>query len=362
MYTICMKKVSKLLVELSVALVVSITLFTVLPSKTMAASIGLSITTSPVNEVLSSKPGTEVSTTLHVQNNNALPLPMTIKLYTFSADGNSGRPLLIPATPADIFLNWAHFTPSSFVAQPDVPVAVTMTIDIPKTASLGYNYGVAFEPVITSANKGVSLNGSNVILILLDTASGNEVHSIQVTSFTASKKLYEYLPVTFYVNIHNNGNVFLSAGGDIFVSKTANFLPGSIIGTIAVNTAQGNILPDTNRVFQEQWTNGFPVFQPKQIDGHEISKNNKIVYQLNWNFSQVDKLRFGKYYAKLIMSYSNGERQVPVTAVLSFWVMPWKLMLIALFLLLLIIGMVIVVFLLIHRVRRLQRGTSRRRG
>jgi hypothetical protein len=237
-----------------------------------------------------------------------------------------------------------------------------MTIDIPKTASLGYNYGVAFEPVITSANKGVSLNGSNVILILLDTASGNEVHSIQVTSFTASKKLYEYLPVTFYVNIHNNGNVFLSAGGDIFVSKTANFLPGSIIGTIAVNTAQGNILPDTNRVFQEQWTNGFPVFQPKQIDGHEISKNNKIVYQLNWNFSQVDKLRFGKYYAKLIMSYSNGERQVPVTAVLSFWVMPWKLMLIALFLLLLIIGMVIVVFLLIHRVRRLQRGTSRRRG
>jgi hypothetical protein len=357
-----MKKASKLLVELSIAVVALAAWQLIVPSKAIAAGTGLSITTSPVNEVLTSKPGTEVSTTLHVQNNNSLPLPMTIKMYTFGADGTSGRPLLTQATPADTFLNWAHFTPSTFVAQPDVPVAVTMTIDIPKTASLGYNYGVAFEPILSAADKGVSLNGSNVILVLLDTASSNEVRSVQVASFTASKKLYEYLPVTFDVNIHNNGNVFLSAGGDIFISKTANFLPGSIIDHIDVNTAQGNILPGTNRVFQEQWTDGFPVFQPKQIDGHDISKNNSIVYQLNWNFSQVDKLRFGKYYAKLELSYNNGKIPVPVTAVLSFWVLPWKLLLLALFVLLLIIGMIIVVFILIHRMRRLQRGSSRRRG
>jgi hypothetical protein len=356
-----MKRVP-LLVELSVAVVIIISLFPLVPYRVSAAGENVSLTTSPVSEVLNSKPGSVITTTLHVQNNSSLPLPMSIKLYTFGAEGTSGRPSLTPATSADVFLNWAHFSPSSFVAQPDVAEAVLMTIDIPKTASLGYNYGIAFEPVISAANSGVTVNGSNVILILLDTSSGNEVRSVQVANFTATKKLYEYLPVTFNVNVHNNGNIFLPASGDIFVSKTANFAPGSIIDTIAVNSAQGNILPNTNRIFQEQWTNGFPVFLQKQIDGHDITKNNKPVYQLNWNFSRVDKLRFGKYYAKLVLSYSNGERQVPVTAVLSFWVIPWKLLLLILLVLLIFIGLIIVVVLLIHRMRKLQRGSYRRHG
>jgi hypothetical protein len=357
-----MKKAFPLLVELCLAAVVLVASALVLPSRVMAAGIGVSLTTSPVSEVLVSGPGTTATTTLHVQNNNTLPVPMTIKLYTFGAAGTTGRPALQDATPADTFLSWAHFSPSSFIAQPDIPVAVTMTIDIPKTAALGYNYGIAFVPTISASNSGVTVNGSNLILILLDTSSGNEVRSVQVASFTVTKKLYEYLPVTFNVNIHNNGNIFLPASGDIFISKSANIAPGTIIDTIAVNNSQGNILPGTNRVFQEQWSDGFPVFLPKEIDGHAITKHNQAVYQLNWNFSRVDKLRFGKYYAKLVLSYSNGERPVPVMAVLSFWVVPWKLLLLLLLFILLFIGLIIFVILLVHRMRKLQKGSYRRHG
>jgi hypothetical protein len=330
----------------------------VLAPKAHAANTSFNLTTSPVSEVLTSKPGTNATTTLHVENNSSEPITLTIKMFTFGAAGTSGRPALRLASPADIFVGWAHFSPSVFVAQPGVPVAVTMTIDIPKTASLGYNYGVAFEPLTpnTVSGNGTAINGTNVVLVLLDTTSGNEAHSIQVANFTANKKLYEYLPVTFSVNIHNNGNIFLAPGGDIFVSKDSSFSPGSIVDTIPVNVSQGNILPNTNRIFQAQWTDGFPVYVPSEVSGHEVTKNNKLVLSLKWNFSEANKLRIGKYYAKLIMSYNNGQRQVPVTAVLSFWVLPWKLMLILILLVLTFIGLVVGIIYLIHRVRKLNRA------
>lgn len=327
----------------------------------LAAGQSISITTSPVNEVVSSKPGTTATAILHVQNNNPEPVPMTVKLFTFGAAGTSGKPALQKASPADTFLSWAHFSPATFIAQPGVPVTVTMTITIPRTATLGYNYGVAFEPVEPASLNGLgtAIKGSNVILILLDTTSANETHSIQVTDLNTTKKLYEYLPVAFNVTIHNNGNVFLAPGGDIFISKDRNFAPGKIIDTIPVNSAQGNVLPDTNRIFQAEWTNGFPVYVIKKINGTEVVKNNKAVYQLVWNFSQANKLRFGRYYAKLIMSYNNGERQVPVTAILSFWVIPWKLLALFLLILLFFAGLIIAVVYLIRRLRKLQRGAAK---
>ncbi|MGA3129144.1 MAG: hypothetical protein ABSD13_20830, partial [Candidatus Korobacteraceae bacterium] len=69
--------------ELSVAVVIIISLFPLVPYRVSAAGENVSLTTSPVSEVLNSKPGSVITTTLHVQNNSSLPLPMSIKLYTF---------------------------------------------------------------------------------------------------------------------------------------------------------------------------------------------------------------------------------------------------------------------------------------
>ena len=337
----------------------------IFPFSTAAASSTFNLTTSPVSEVVYAKPGSSTTTTLHVLNNSATPINLRIKLFTFGAQGTSGKPALRLPTAADTFISWAHFSPSTFVAQPDVPTKVTMTLDIPKTASLGYNYGVAFEPLnqTIANNPGTTISGTNVILVLVDTTSANEVHSVKVASFTVSKHLYEYLPATFNINVHNNGNIFLAPSGDIFISKNSNFSAGSIIDTIPVNNSQGNVLPGTNRVFTAQWTDGFPVYVPKEIAGHEVVKNNQLVYSLQWNFSKANRLRFGKYYAKLILSYNNGIRQVPVVAVVSFWVVPWKLLLILLVVLVLVlIGLRRWAIQLVNLIKKLTGALSRRYG
>ncbi len=331
----------------------------------LAAKTNFDLTTSPVSAVINAKPGSVATTTMHVVNNSPVPLPLTIKLFTFGAAGTSGKPALRQPSTSDSFIKWARFSPAAFIAQPNVPVAVTMTIDVPKTASLGYNYGVAFEPVtpdVAAFPGTTTVSGSNVVLILLNATTASEVRSVRITSFTASKKLYEYLPVNFSINVHNSGNIFLAPGGDIFISKSPNFTPGSIIDTIPVNSGQGNILPGTNRVFTASWTDGFPVYVLKQIDGHQVMKNNRPQYSLSWNFAHANKMRFGKYYAKLIMSYDNGTRQIPVVAVLSFWVVPWELLGLIAFIVLLFIGLVIGVIYLVLRLRKLKRQTKLRHG
>jgi hypothetical protein len=39
----------------------------------------------------------------------------------------------------------------------------------------------------------------------------------------------------------------------------------------------------------------------------------------------VSKLRFGHYTAKLALVYNDGQRDVPISGTLSFWVVPWRM-------------------------------------
>jgi hypothetical protein len=220
-------------------------------------------------------------------------------------------------------------------------VPVTMTISMPKYASLGYYYAVVFKPEVStvSTKDNSVIKAGNAILVLLDAQTANANPQLQLSSFTATKKLFEYLPVNFSVNIKNTGNIYLPPTGDIFISKSSSFKSNS--ATIPLNEAGGNVLPDSSREFGLSWDSGFPVLKPKTINGQKIvDKKGQPVQQLQWNFANANNLRFGKYYAKLVMAYNNGSREIPVEATLSFWVIPWKILSIfVLAVILLVIGL-----------------------
>ncbi|HZL08245.1 MAG TPA: hypothetical protein VFC50_03565, partial [Candidatus Dormibacteraeota bacterium] len=50
------------------------------------------------------------------------------------------------------------------------------------------------------------------------------------------------------------------------------------------------------------------------------------VTSLQWDFSRASKLKFGHYTAHLTMAYDNGQRDVPLEAEVSFWVVPWRIL------------------------------------
>src|ERR1039458_7537747 len=232
------------------------------PVNAAPSTTGTNLTTSPFSVDLTPNPGASTSTTLQLQNNGSKAVSISLKLEEFKANGDNGSAQIFTPPPGDEPTQWVHFSPSSFVAQPGIWNSVTMTVRVPKTASFGYYYAVLFVPSTTATgNNTEKFKGANAIFVLLNAHVPNENNTLSVQSFSVSKASYQYLPASFSVNVHNDGNVFTIPRGDIFISRTKN---GHAIDTLDINSGQGNILPQSNRVFQVQWTNGFPVYQLKR--------------------------------------------------------------------------------------------------
>jgi hypothetical protein len=286
------------------------------------------LTTSPVVEDLRSTPGSIVTTKLQVQNNSSSSLPIDVHLEEFKAEGTGGQALLYTPPPSDPSLSWVHFSQTSFVAEPDVWNTVTMTISLPKQAAQGYYYAVVFAPVIPSvqAQNTNKIRNANAIFVLVDSNNSKDNNQLAVDSFSVGSKSYSYLPVSFSINVANVGNVFTVPSGNIFISRTQN---GPTINSLDINPGGGNVLPQSNRIFSLQWTNGFPVYKPKTINGQEVNgKNGKPIQQLSWNLSNITNFRFGRYYARFVLVYSNGSRDIPITGQVSFLVIPWLFILV----------------------------------
>ncbi len=318
---------------------------------------GFNITTSPLPVQLSTTPGGVVNTSLRVENSGTAPVKIKVSLLKFKAASDDGRPLLLKRQPGDTFFDWVTFSKDDFVAQPGVWNDIAMTINPPKQAAFGYYYAVVFSQdtggQTPTAPNTSQLNGATATLILLNVQAPGEKRQLTVTSFKSSRGLYEYLPATFSVTVHNGGNIYTAPTGNIFISRDHVH----DIAVLNVNSGGGNILPKSNRIFQATWSDGFPVFATKRDHGQIISDNQgKPIEQLQWNSNRVGKFRFGHYYAHLLLVYDNGTRDVPINAEVGFWVLPWKILpLILGLLILLVVGLFSSGRVILHTMRKSRR-------
>jgi hypothetical protein len=322
--------------------------------KAAAAGSGPSITTSPVTIDLTGKPGSTITTTLHLENDGTSSIIEGVKLEEFKALGDRGEAQIFNPPKNNAAANWVHFSETTFTAQPGVWNSIIMTVSLPKTAALGYYYAVIFAPKVAASvlpnHTADVLKSANAILVLVDAKVPNENDSLYLQSFTSTKSAYQYLPANFNIDIHNIGNIYTIPSGDVYISRTLN---GPVIDSLNLNSGGGNILPGTNRVFQTQWTDGFPVYKPKTLDGQVLSgKNGLPIEQLQWNITRLPKFRFGKYYARLVVVYNNGTRDIPIESEVSFWVIPWTLIIgFVLFLALLGVGLWTIIRTISKRVK-----------
>ncbi len=274
----------------------------------------------PVNVV--GKPGETVTTTLRIKNSGSKTEVLKVGLLKFSAYGQDGKPQLLDREKGDDYFDWVRFSQNKFSAEPDVWHEITMTIALPKDAALGYYYAVTFSrlnpPTASNTNK---LLGGTAILVLVEAQSPNAKREIAIDQFIALKRIYEFLPAEFTIKLANKGNIHLASTGNIFIKQG-----GRVITTLDVNQTAGNILPNTKRIFSAQWSDGFPVYTAVESGGKtQLDKKGNAVYKLKWDISKISHLRFGYYTANLVMTYDDGKRDVPLEAIVGFWVIPWRL-------------------------------------
>ena len=292
-----------------------------------AADTGLSLVTSPLPINLVTTPGSTVSAQLKVKNGGLLPETLTVGLMKFAAFGDEGKPMLMDRGKGDDYFDWITFSENEFTINPNEWKTITANINVPKTAAFGYYYAVTFarkSEDIPGGPRSTKVIGATATLILLEVRVPNAVRDIQVLDFSTPQQIYEFLPVNFTIKLKNKGNVHVVPTGNIFIDRQGE---KKDVAILPVNELKGNVLPDSNRIFESGWSDGFPVYQQQtNSDGTIMTdKLGKPITKLKWDFSQIPKLRWGRYTANLLLVYDDGAHDVPIEGKLSFWVIPWRI-------------------------------------
>ena len=290
----------------------------------------------PIN--LNVAPGSTVTAPVKIKNDGNQSEDLKVTLMKFKADPITGATILGEREPADNYFDWVTFSDPTFTLQPNEWKTITATFNVPATASFDYYYAIVFfraNQAVKPGDRQTVLNGGTATLVLLTADVPNAKKELTLDSFGVNKNIFEFLPAIFDIKIKNTGNVHIIPHGNIFISKDGQ----KDIAVLDVNANQGSILPNSPRTFASDWKDGFPVYVPKMDNGNNLKdEKGNLVQELKWNFADASKLRWGKYTAKLVLVYDNGQRDVPIEGEVAFWVLPWRL---------LIGGFFILVFVLI---------------
>lgn len=314
------------------------------PAQTWAAEQPLSIqvSPSPIVEVL--KPGESKTLELKILNTGGNPATLKLGLADFTVSKN-GDVQLLDSNPDDIS-GWITFADPTFTAKPGEWFTERIKVDVPKDAGFSYTFAITISNAAQATQKPgqQTLQGKVAVFSLLTIDKPGATRKFEVESFQSAKRLYEYLPADFSFKINNTGNTIVRPFGNIFIQRSGS---SKAIATLPLNEKGSYIIPNSGRTLTANWADGFPVYkEQKQADNVAPKKT------LAWEWNQMQHFRFGHYTAKMVAVYNDGQRDVPVEAEVSFWVVPWKL-LVGLFVMLIVLGVGMTV--IIRRAAKLSR-------
>lgn len=299
-----------------------------------ATDPGQALEIAPPMLSLNGNPGETVKANINIRDVSASPLVVTSQVNDFAAQGETGIPKIsLDTTDPNPYslISWVKPL-GQLKLQPKQIESLPVTIVIPANAAPGGYYGVIrFTAAAPQSNTtSVTLSASLGTLIFLR-VNGQAKENASLEEFSTSQNgnkmfLFEKPPVDFTVRVNNSGNVYEQPVGQIAISD----MFGNAVGNVNVNLEKRVVLPGSIRKLEASLDEG--------VLG--------------------DRMLFGRYTAKLTMTYgADGQK---VTAELSFFVIPWTLILLVIF------GLVVAFFVIRFGLKRyteriLARSPRRRR-
>lgn len=287
----------------------------------------VSLTISPSTLLLETDPGTPITSSFQVFNNSTEDEYLKVSLLKFNADETGSAPVLREFVAEDEYKDWLKFNVESFVVEPNTWETIQVTFSPPEYAALSYYYAIVVsrQSSLEPQEGETAVIGAPALLTLVTVRSPYAKQELQLKSFRATKKLFEFLPVEFELVVQNTGNIHIAPIGNIFIDG----LNKKGIGLIEINKSNGLILPGSTRTYTLSWEDGFPKYVPESKDGKMVlNKDGTHKNKLQWDFSQAHLLRIGKFTGHLIFIYDNGIRDIPTEAKVSFWVFPIRIILV----------------------------------
>lgn len=271
-------------------------------NKDASASAAEGLQISPALVELNGEAGKSYTIQLQVLNVTASDLVFNSSVNDFTAKNESGTPSinLDSDTPSSASIKqWVSYIPQ-FGLQTHQLKKIDAVITIPANAEPGGHYGVirfsGQAPELSGTGVGLTASAGTLVLVRVAGAANEK---LDLETFAASKggkagAFFENGPITFIQRYKNSGSVHVKPIGQIEVRDSF----GNKVATLPVNSAKGNVLPLSIRRFE--------------------STLNK-----NW--------LFGRYTADISVAYGSTGQAIVQT--ISFWVVPYKLVLAGLFIL-----------------------------
>ncbi len=281
-----------------------------------AQETGNGLRISPPRIVKSIFPGSSDQFSIDVTNVTAGPLAAVVTVDNFTSDDEAGTPQLV----VDENFN-PPYSIEPFIGEFDnlqLPsgkkVTLDVTVNIPEDASPGAYYGLIRFTAIPDGvedTSGVALSASVGTIVLIE-VPGDIVEAMSLVELAAAKDnspnlsttggLFESAPDSVVIRLQNDGNSFLQPFGRVAIKDWS----GNTVYDYELNDGdpRGNVLPNTIRRFEDSIEN--------------IGS-------------------FGKYTIEANIGYGDTGGKI-ITATSTFWVVPWKLILLA------ITGIALVVF------------------
>lgn len=290
----------------------------------------LALTISPPIKEFTADPGTEFSDVIKLINDEGTEKTFFATVESFRARGERGEPEFFQTTDETQLATWINLEETSITLKPREKKEIKYTVRVPGKASAGGHYAAVFWA--SSAPKPTGVAGVGVVTkigsLLLVRISGEIKEEMKLIDFSTPQKFYNHLPVEFIIGFENTGNVHLKPSGEI---KIEPLILGIGKGEVTVNEGGGNVLPKSIRRFESIW---IKKAIPKSRAENAFSRFFEKL-QNEWN-----NFALGYFKAHLFVLLGQTSPQI-VERSLSFLVFPWRVILIALIIAVIIIWILI---------------------
>lgn len=295
-----------------IALTIILTSYFINPSQVFAQSIS-GLTAIPPRLEITAKPGEVVTKEIKVRNESQVSRNLVVETKDFIVSDSIGTPIQIDNIDESVnrwaASTWIQVSPSKLTLKPGETKSLSLTVIVPQKATSGGHYAM----VLHSPDQGkISIDGSGAAIqtrvgsLVYITVPGAINEKAQIKEFSAPKFL-EYGPVNFKTVITNFSDIHILPLGKITVSGIFGLKTGEII------LPETRIFPLTDRIIE--------------------STLNK-------------KWLFGPFTAKISAAY--GTQGQALTGATTFWVIPWRL-------LVLILAAIIILIVLIKLIEQKSR-------
>lgn len=293
----------------------------IVSSLIMTVMSAQALTISPARAELTADPGETISDSFVLINEQNSDQTFYTSVENFDSQGESGTPNFTASK--DGFPSWVKVE-ETVVVKKGEKIKVPYSITVPNDADAGGHFAAIFlSTVPPSTGDGQVSVGAKVGMLVLLKVTGNVEEKGGLLSFLLKeeKTFLTNLPLTFVYRFKNDGNDRVQPIGNIVVKN----IFGVESAQLDANKASGNVLPGSVRRFEIRYGDD---------DAPDVSKPffDHVKFQMN-------HFAFGVYFADINLTFGNSSK---ATSSLTYFVLPWQLMIVAGF----ILGFIIILFTL----------------